>query len=140
MYRWYQEAAVCYGFLADVPSRATFSGSRWFTRGWTLQELIAPSTVIFLDEGWKVMGSKTSLGQDIEDCTGIPAGILSEEDDFETLSIAQRMSWAAKRTASRIEDRAYSLLGIFGINMPLIYGEREKGLLSAAGGNHESLR
>ncbi|KAH9224649.1 heterokaryon incompatibility protein-domain-containing protein, partial [Leptodontidium sp. 2 PMI_412] len=129
MYRWYQEAAVCYGFLADVPSRATFSGSRWFTRGWTLQELIAPSTMIFLDEGWKVMGSKTSLGRDIEDCTGIPAGILSGEDDFETFSIAQRMSWAAKRTTSRIEDRTYSLLGIFGINMPLIYGERENAFI-----------
>ena len=129
MYRWYQEAVVCYGFLADVPSRATFSGSRWFTRGWTLQELIAPSTVIFLDEGWKVMGSKTSLGQDIEDCTGIPAGILSGEDDFDAFSIAQRMSWAGKRTTSRIEDRAYSLLGIFGINMPLIYGERENAFI-----------
>src|ERR1700761_1985825 len=129
MYRWYQEAAVCYGFLADVPSRATFSGSRWFTRGWTLQELIAPSTVIFLNEAWKVLGSKTSLGKDIEDCTGIPAGILSGEDDFETFSIAQRMSWAAKRMTSRIEDRAYSLLGIFGINMPLIYGERENAFI-----------
>jgi len=129
MYRWYQEAAVCYGFLADVPSRATFSGSRWFTRGWTLQELIAPATVIFLDEGWKVMGSKASLGQDIEDCTGIPAGILSGEDDFEAFSIAQRLSWAAKRTTSRIEDRAYSLLGMFGIHMPLIYGERENAFI-----------
>ena len=75
------------------------------------------------------MGSKTSLGQDIEDCTGIPAGILSGEDDFETFSIAQRMSWTAKRTTSRIEDRAYSLLGIFGINMPLIYGERENAFI-----------
>ncbi|CAM6000362.1 unnamed protein product, partial [Sphagnum balticum] len=129
MYRWYQEAAVCYGFLADVPSRATFSGSRWFTRGWTLQELIAPATVIFLDEGWKVMGSKASLGQGVEDCTGIPAGILSGEDDFEAFSIAQRLSWAAKRTTSRIEDRAYSLLGMFGIHMPLIYGERENAFI-----------
>jgi len=75
------------------------------------------------------MGSKASLGQDIEDCTGIPAGILSGEDDFEAFSIAQRLSWAAKRTTSRIEDRAYSLLGMFGIYMPLIYGERENAFI-----------
>ncbi|KAI9782388.1 MAG: hypothetical protein M1839_005261 [Geoglossum umbratile] len=125
MYRWYQEADVCYGYLADVPSKAVFSGSRWFTRGWTLQELIAPSTVIFLDEEWKELGTKASLQQDVSDCTGILVGILSGDDDLETFSIAQRMSWAAKRKTSRIEDRAYCLLGIFGINMPLTYGERE---------------
>jgi hypothetical protein len=125
MYCWYQEADVCYSYLADVPSKAIFSSSRWFTRGWTLQELIAPSTVIFLDEEWEELGTKLSLQQDISDCTGIPVGILLGDDDLETLSIAQRMSWAAKRKTSRIEDRAYCLLGIFGINMPLIYGERE---------------
>jgi len=125
MYHWYQEADVCYGYLADVPSKAIFSDSRWFTRGWTLQELIAPSTVIFLDEEWKELGTKASLRQDVSDCTGIPVGILLGDDDLETVSIAQRMSWAAKRKTSRIEDRAYCLLGIFGINMPLIYGERE---------------
>jgi hypothetical protein len=125
MYRWYQKADVCYSYLADVPSKAIFSSSRWFTRGWTLQELIAPLTVIFLDEEWKELGTKASLQHDVSDCTGIPISILSGDDDLETFSIAQRMSWAAKRKTSRIEDRAYCLLGIFGINMPLIYGERE---------------
>ncbi len=125
MYRWYQEADVCYGYLADVPSKAGFSGSRWFTRGWTLQELIAPSTLIFFDEKWVELGTKASLQKDISDCTGIPISILSGDDDLETFSIAQRMSWAAKRETSRIENCAYCVLGIFGINMPLIYGERE---------------
>jgi Heterokaryon incompatibility protein (HET) len=92
MYCWYQEADVCYAYLADVPSKAIFAGSRWFTRGWTLQELIAPSTVIFLDEEWKEVGTKASLQQDVSDCTGIPVGILSGDDDLETFSIAQRMS------------------------------------------------
>ena len=125
MYRWYQEAEVCYVYLADVPSKKSFLESRWFTRGWTLQELIAPSMVIFLDEGWKELGTKETLRQDISDFTGIPVSMLSGDEDLETFSIAQRMSWAAKRETSRTEDRAYCLMGIFGINMPLIYGERE---------------
>jgi ankyrin repeat protein len=125
MYHWYQEADECYAYLADVPSKAEFSGSKWFTRGWTLQELIAPSTVIFLDEKWKRLGTKATLQQDVFDCTKIPVSILSGDDDLENFSIAQRMSWAAERKTTRIEDHAYCLLGIFGINMPLIYGERE---------------
>src|SRR6266702_4059585 len=69
MYLWYQEAKECYAYLADVPSKSKFSGSRWFTRGWTLQELIAPSTVMFFDEEWKKLGTKETLRQDISDCT-----------------------------------------------------------------------
>ncbi|KAF2675962.1 HET-domain-containing protein, partial [Lentithecium fluviatile CBS 122367] len=129
MYRWYQDANVCYAYLVDVPSKARFSGSRWFTRGWTLQELIAPSKVIFLDEGWKELGTKATLRQSVSDCTGIPEGILSGSDDLERVSIAQRMSWAAKRKTTRLEDRAYCLMGIFGINMPLLYGEGERAFL-----------
>lgn len=92
MYRWYQEAKVCFAYLADVPSKKSFSESRWFTRGWTLQELIAPSTVIFLDEGWKELGTKETLRQDLSDLTSIPVTMLSGDDDLETFSIAQRMS------------------------------------------------
>ena len=90
---------------------ALFHSSRWFTRGWTLQELIAPSTVIFFDEEWKELGTKASLRQEVSNRTRIPVDILSGDGDLEKFSIAQRMS--------------YCLLGIFGINMPLIYGERE---------------
>ena len=122
MYRWYQEADVCYAYLADVPSEP-FAKSRWFKRGWTLQELIAPSTVIFLDHEWKELGTRESLRGILSDITSIPVGILVGDDDVETASVAQRMSWAARRETTRIEDRAYCLMGIFGINMPPIYGE-----------------
>jgi hypothetical protein len=72
MYRWYQDANVCYAYLADVPSKTKFPGSRWFARGWTLQELIAPSEVIFFDEEWKELGTRAELRQSVSDCTGIP--------------------------------------------------------------------
>jgi len=129
MYRWYQDADVCYAYLADVPSKVNFSGSRWFTRGWTLQELIAPSKVIFFDEEWKELGTKASLRRSISDFTGIPGSILSDNDSLERLSIAQKMSWAAKRKTTRLEDRAYCLMGIFSINIPLLYGEGERAFL-----------
>ncbi|PYI09405.1 hypothetical protein BO78DRAFT_277654, partial [Aspergillus sclerotiicarbonarius CBS 121057] len=125
MYRWYHEADVCYVYLADIQSESEFAKSRWFTRGWTLQELIAPSNMIFFDGMWRKLGTKKSLHHSISQCTGIPADILLGED-LETASVAQRMSWAARRQTTRIEDRAYSLLGIFGINMPLIYGEGKR--------------
>ncbi|OGM46481.1 ankyrin repeat-containing protein [Aspergillus bombycis] len=122
MYRWYQEAEVCYAYLPDVPSKP-LAESRWFTRGWTLQELIAPSSVIFLDHDWNELGTRESLRDALSEITSIPVGILTGEDDVETASVAQRMSWAARRVTTRVEDRAYCLMGIFGINMPPIYGE-----------------
>ncbi|RFU74992.1 ankyrin repeat-containing [Trichoderma arundinaceum] len=128
MYRWYEESDVCYGFLADVPSAVEFSESRWFTRGWTLQELIAPETMIFLDEAWKELGTRESLKQEISERTSIPIDILSGHG-LETASVAQKMSWAAQRNTSRSEDRAYCLMGIFGINMPLLYGEGERAFI-----------
>ena len=106
MYRWYQESGVCYAYLADVPPNAVdhrtgaigpeFSKSRWFTRGWTLQELIAPSTVIILDQKWQEIGTKLSLQRVISEITGIPTNILLG-GDLEDASIAQRMSWASKK-------------------------------------------
>lgn len=92
MYYWYQEAEICYAYLADVPSKRQFADSRWFTRGWTLQELIAPSTVIFLDEIWCKLGTKADmyLCQTVSDCTSIPQGILSGDDDIDIFSIAQK--------------------------------------------------
>ncbi|RYP63425.1 hypothetical protein DL771_009278 [Monosporascus sp. 5C6A] len=127
MYLWYYEAKRCYAYLADVPPKSTIKDSRWFTRGWTLQELIAPSDVHFLAKDWTDLGTKRGgLKQDVSECTGIPVGILSGEDDLGAASIAQRMSWAATRETTRLEDRAYSLMGIFGINMPLLYGEGER--------------
>ncbi|CAH0046319.1 unnamed protein product [Clonostachys solani] len=129
MYYWYEEADVCYAYLADVTATYEMASSKWFTRGWTLQELIAPRSMIFYDKDWQVLGTKEELGEIISACTRIPRSILSGEGDLMSQSIAQRMSWASQRKTTRIEDRAYSLLGIFGINMSLIYGERENAFI-----------
>ncbi|EHK44874.1 HET protein [Trichoderma atroviride IMI 206040] len=128
MYLWYFKAHICYAYLADVPS-TPFEESQWFTRGWTLQELLAPADLVFFDANWKSLGTKEGLQREISSCTGIPVDILSGDDDLETCSIAQRMSWAAKRSTKRVEDLAYCLLGIFGINMPLLYGEGERAFI-----------
>ncbi|KAK0704291.1 ankyrin repeat-containing domain protein [Lasiosphaeris hirsuta] len=118
-------ADSCLAYLADVPSRAPFPESRWFTRGWTLQELIAPPAVIFFDEDWEELGTRESLREAVSSCTRIPLDLLSGGADIHTFSIAQKMSWAAGRQTTRVEGRAYSLLGIHNINMPLIYREKE---------------
>jgi ankyrin repeat protein len=126
MYHWYQESGICYVYLADVSINATdrLSNSRWFTRGWTLQELIAPSIVIFLDMEWQQIGTKSNLGSIISKVTSVPDNILQGTNP-QSASVAERMSWAANRKTTRIEDLAYCLLGIFGVNMPLLYGEGE---------------
>lgn len=128
MYLWYYQSTKCYAYLSDVQSISTFKKSEWFMRGWTLQELLAPSEVYFVNKDWKDLGTKTSLRQAISDQTQIPVNILTGAD-LETASIAQRMSWASNRRTTRIEDRAYCLMGIFGINMPLLYGEGERSFI-----------
>ncbi|KAK0712502.1 ankyrin repeat-containing protein [Lasiosphaeria miniovina] len=127
MYRWYERAGQCYAFLADVPSKSSFSESRWFTRGWTLQELIAPPTVVFVDGNWNDLGTKVTLQQDISRRTNISPGVLA--GNVSDASVAQKMSWAAGRQTTRAEDTAYCLMGLFGVNMPLLYGEGERGFL-----------
>ena len=129
MYAWYQNAQKCYVFLADVPTGedcceedSTFRKSRWFTRGWTLQELLAPSTVEFYGQDWHEIGTRFVLKDVLTEITGIDHDILLD-GKFETASIAKKMSWASKRTTTRVEDIAYCLLGIFGVNMPTLYGE-----------------
>lgn len=129
MYAWYQDATTCYAFLSDVPSKQEFASSKWFTRGWTLQELIAPTKLVFFDETWTPLGSRTDLQRAVSECTGIPSSVLSGAEHFETFSIAQRMSWAANRVTTRVEDIAYCMLGLFDINMPLIYGEGENAFM-----------
>ena len=130
MYLWYTLAHVCYAFLPDVPAKedhvsagSCFRKSRWFTRGWTLQELIAPVDVRFLSMEWMFIGSKDSLADLVVDITKIQHDALLNLGSLDEFSIAQRLSWAAERQTTRVEDRAYSLLGIFDINMPTLYGE-----------------
>lgn len=129
MYAWYEGAEICYAYLADVSAvdgdecAPDFASSRWFSRGWTLQELLAPDRVIFYDSQWIDLGDKISLATELRQATGIPAAFLRKERSILTASIAQRMSWAAKRETTREEDIAYCLMGLFGVNMPMLYGE-----------------
>ncbi|TEA10001.1 Vegetative incompatibility protein HET-E-1 [Colletotrichum sidae] len=124
MYRFYEQAAVCYAFLCDVPDdtgfdeESSFAKSRWFTRGWTLQELLAPSRIVFYSKNWKPLGTRSELGRLISSVSGIDEQFLWGRP-LTYASIAARMSWAARRQTTRAEDRAYSLLGVFGVNLLL---------------------
>ncbi|KAL5385399.1 hypothetical protein DPSP01_004856 [Paraphaeosphaeria sporulosa] len=130
MYRWYQRSKICYAYLADLPRSEPLEEAlpkcRWFTRGWTLQELIAPDSVIFYDEEWNIRGNKHTLMDQLSAITGIGGRILGNTMPLSAVAVAERMSWAARRRTTRIEDTAYCLLGIFDVNMPLLYGEEEK--------------
>ncbi|KAI9785549.1 MAG: hypothetical protein M1839_009290 [Geoglossum umbratile] len=134
MFRWYQDTARCYVFLSDVSASArrwkmAFKKSRWFTRGWTLQELIAPESVEFFSVEGERLGDKKSLEQTLHEITGIATQAL-RGIPLSYFSTDERMSWAVKRQTKREEDAAYSLLGIFNIHMPLIYGEGGQKALS----------
>ncbi|KAH8784158.1 heterokaryon incompatibility protein-domain-containing protein [Hyaloscypha sp. PMI_1271] len=133
MYQWYQQADVCYVYLWDIVdpgfNSETFLKSKWFTRGWTLQELIAPSNLIFFNQAWKDIGTKFSLHEYISQRTCIPSSLLLDLAISESFSIAQRMSWASDRETKRVEDVAYCLMGIFDINMPMLYGEGDRAFI-----------
>lgn len=144
MFRWYRDATRCYAFLADVSVvhpeghevelstqpdwTIAFRKSKWFTRGWTLQELLAPESVEFFSANGQRLGDKLSLCQDILAATGIPSeALIGGFASLSQFSVTERLSWAAGRETKREEDAAYSLLGLFDLAMPLIYGEgREK--------------
>lgn len=131
MFRWYKRSQVCYAYLSDVEADTfdkNFRNSKWFTRGWTLQELIAPQNLNFYSKDWKLVGSKQDLIPMITSITGIDEASLLGSD-LKDVSIAKRMSWAAKRETTRVEDKAYCLLGIFDVNMPMLYGEGDKAFL-----------
>ncbi|KAH6612423.1 heterokaryon incompatibility protein-domain-containing protein [Boeremia exigua] len=123
MFHWYQKSKVCYVYLADIGVGDDLAASRWFLRGWTLQELIAPQDVRFFNQDWQPIGNKKDLALTLSKITRIPQDFLMGRD-LEEASIAQRMSWASKRETSKEEDLAYCLFGIFDIQMPLLYGER----------------
>ncbi|EUC33050.1 hypothetical protein COCCADRAFT_37078 [Bipolaris zeicola 26-R-13] len=141
MYRWYRDAEVCIVYLSDIAknhgdfrtaseiARCAFANSRWTQRGWTLQELIAPVVCRFYLQDWTLMGEKVEFLKELSDVTNIPVHILEDSRSLSEVSVAERMSWAAHRQSTRIEDVAYSLLGIFDIHMPLLYGEGEKAFI-----------
>lgn len=145
MFQWYSRSAICYAFLEDVWDSNVINGdlpffdgsdydnegsvlehSKWFTRGWTLQELLAPTRVEFYDQKWMHLGSKTEMSSRISIITKIPQRVLIFPREIKLQSVAKRMSWASKRETTRLEDIAYCLLGIFSIHMPLLYGEGDR--------------
>lgn len=128
MFSWYRNSLVCYAYLEDVPEKR-FENSRWFTRGWTLQELLAPSIVNFYDDGWTMLGTKPDLATEISNITGIGKGYLVQPSSVKHASVATRMNWISRRETTREEDMAYCMLGIFDINMPLLYGEGGKAFM-----------
>lgn len=147
MFRWYQSADRCYVYLSDVSTKASrsqqelaFRNSRWFKRGWTLQELIAPPIVQFFSKEGQLPGDRGSLKQQIYGITGIPLTALSGYP-VSSFSVEARMRWAAARETTRREDGAYCLLGIFNVLMSPIYGEGDHAfvrLREAIGRSNES--
>jgi hypothetical protein len=138
MYAWYANSTFCYGYLVDVPTETfdkcqeqdtSFRKSRWFSRGWTLQELIAPKKFMFYSRTWTSFGSRSFLAQAIFEVTGIDQNCLMNGFNRDKYSVAKRMSWASDRTTTRPEDIAYSLFGLFDVNMPLLYGEGSKAFI-----------
>ncbi|KAF1357717.1 kinesin light chain 3 [Lizonia empirigonia] len=137
MYQWYRNAARCYVFLSDVlvasateasqrsSWEASFLGSDWFTRGWTLQELIAPVSVEFFSREGQRIGDKASLDQLLHGITGIPLAAL-RNCPLDQFSTSERRRWAKNRTTTEEEDIVYCLLGVLGVSMPITYGEGQE--------------
>lgn len=138
MYNWYSRAEVCYVYFYDLTmadseavdpplkTRKDLAKCKWYFRGWTLQELIAPKNITFFDKDWVRVGCKQSLVKELSAITKISEAILQHRQDLSTVSVAQKMSWAAHRHTTRVEDAAYCLLGIFSVHLPLIYGEKHR--------------
>jgi hypothetical protein len=135
MFRWYRNSAKCYVYLADVcisdynADSSCFQRSRWFTRGWTLQELLAPTRVEFFTADAQFIGDRRALLSSIVETTGILSDALRGYP-LHLFTITERLLWANRRFTKRKEDFAYSLLGIFDVHMPLIYGEGQDRAMS----------
>ncbi|KAM7216453.1 Heterokaryon incompatibility protein (HET) domain containing protein [Rhypophila decipiens] len=130
MFNRYQRAIVCYSYLSDAEDfDSTFYESKWFGRGWTLQELLAPAKVQFFSRNWTTLGEKSDLAPVLSNITGIDSLILRGETPLQQVSVAKRMSWASRRETTRPEDTAYCLMGIFDVNMPMLYGEGSKAFI-----------
>ena len=137
MYRWYGNASACYAYLHDVGDSFPITQDKkkypesngwpeWFSRGWTLQEMIAPRNLQFFNKHWNPIGDKKSLAGVLKTITKVPEHILADGLEGNRPCIAQILSWAANRTTTRVEDRAYSLMGLLDVNMPMLYGEGKK--------------
>ena len=138
MYRWYANAKICYAYLHDVGGSSLPTGydhgnyyesgghPEWFSRGWTLQEMVAPRNLQFFNKDWQPIGDKKGLAVTLNMITGVPRHILENGLEGNRPPVAQIISWAARRMTTRVEDRAYSLMGLLNVNMPMLYGEGKK--------------
>lgn len=142
MFSWYRHSKRCFVYLSTytdealsqdqqsrIPVADDLAKYKWFERGWTLQELIAPPMITFVDRNWGFRGTKETLCDALANITGIDTAVLKSVDALPTITVGKRFSWAANRKTKRVEDLAYCLLGIFGVNMPLLYGEGPKAFL-----------
>jgi hypothetical protein len=128
MFNWYARASKCYAYLADVPD-TSFEESLWFTRGWTLQELLAPKAISFYTRDWTWLGDEITLARELQAITSIEPDVFTSNLNYRSCSVAQRMSWASKRVTTRVEDSAYCLIGLFNVNIPLLYGEGSRAFI-----------
>ena len=138
MYRWYANAKICYAYLHDVDGSSfptepdsekhhkSDGWPEWFSRGWTLQEMVAPRDLQFFNRDWQPIGDKKALAQTLERITEVPEHILADGLEGNRPCVTQIISWAAKRTTTRVEDKTYSLMGLLDVNMPMLYGEGKK--------------
>ncbi|KAH8723088.1 heterokaryon incompatibility protein-domain-containing protein [Phaeosphaeriaceae sp. PMI808] len=133
MYQWYWNAEVCFALLADFDDTTTLGVGlpkcRWFTRGWCLQELIAPKAVEFYEKRWNCIGAKVDLTALLSSITNIDEQVLVDRSQVEMIPVGRKMSWAARRKTTRLEDIAYCLLGIFNVHMPMLYGEGSRAFM-----------
>lgn len=143
MFRWYKHAQRCYAYLSDVDDDCYMglgvANSKWFSRGWTLQELLAPVVLIFYSATWTEVMDRSFWAEEITRTTNIPTELLRSSwslAEFHPCA-AEILSWASKRSTTRVEDESYCLIGLFEINMPLLYGEGTKAFARL---QHEILR
>jgi hypothetical protein len=150
MFRRYQESTVWYAFLSDIPptdllgkgsdspGRQQFAESKWFTGGWSLQEHLAPDVLHFFSNEWTSLGTRAELWKLISEASGIEVDFLTATA-LQEAGVARRMSWASTRTTTSREDITYCLLGIFNVNMPMLYGEGEKAFQRLQDEDHQEL-
>ncbi|KAK6435197.1 hypothetical protein LTR95_008617 [Oleoguttula sp. CCFEE 5521] len=127
MYKWYNvDHITAKGptpFAVAATDESKVPESEWFTRGWTLQELLACKTARFYDVNWDEIGTKATLALDLQRITRIEAGYLHHRKSLHLASIATKLSWACDRVTTRPEDKVYSLVGLFDVYLPIQYGE-----------------
>ncbi|KAG1840817.1 heterokaryon incompatibility protein-domain-containing protein [Suillus subalutaceus] len=131
MFKWYRDAHVCIAYLSDTTSIDDLHEDVWFTRGWTLQELLAPWRMKFYVGNWQPLTSDLNDKENFEVIAALSRATRIPLDDLRHFrpgvrNVHEKMMWASTRTTTRIEDEAYSLIGIFDVSMMVAYGEGKR--------------